>query len=78
MNTKKLSLALFPLMLAFASCMNMSGSNSKEGAIRITVPGGERGLYSFSKDNAASYKVSIILDGETVDSQTAELGGNYI
>lgn len=55
--------------------MNMSGSNSKEGAIRITVPGGERGLYSFSKDNATSYKVSIILDKEVIDSQTAELGG---
>lgn len=36
MNTKKLALALFPLLLAFASCMNIDGSNGKEGAIRVT------------------------------------------
>lgn len=76
MNIKKFSFAFLPaLILALVSCMNMSGSNSKEGAIRITVPGGERGLYTFSKDNANSYKVSIILDKEVIDSQTAELGG---
>lgn len=76
MNIKKFSFAFLPaLILALVSCMNMSGSNSKEGAIRITVPGGERGLYTFSKDNAQSYKVSIILDKEVIDSQTAELGG---
>ena len=80
MNIKKFSFAFLPaLILALVSCMNMSGSNSKEGAIRITVPGGERGLYTFSKDNANSYKVSIILDKEVIDSQTAEWGGgNYI
>lgn len=80
MNIKKFSFAFLPvLILALASCMNMSGSSSKEGAIRITVPGEERGLYTFSKDNATSYKVSIILDKEVIDSQTAELGGgNYI
>lgn len=78
MNIKKFSFAFLPaLILALVSCMN--SSNGKEGAIRITVPGVERGLYTFNKSNAASYKVSIILDGETVDSQTAELGGgNYI
>lgn len=80
MNIKKFSFAFLPaLILTLVSCMNMSGSSCKEGAIRITVPGVERGLYTFNKSNAASYKVSIILDGETVDSQTAELGGgNYI
>ncbi len=76
MNIKKFSFAFLPaLILVLASCMNMSGSNSKEGAIRITVPGGERGLYTFNKSNASSYKVSIILDKEVIDSQTAELGG---
>ena len=76
MNIKKFSFAFLPvLILALASCMNMSGSSSKEGAIRITVPGEERGLYTFNKSNASSYKVSIILDKEVIDSQTAELGG---
>lgn len=76
MNIKKFSFAFLPvLILALVSCMNMNSSNGKEGAIRITVPGGERGLYTFSKDNAQSYKVSIILDKEVIDSQTAELGG---
>lgn len=76
MNIKKFSFAFLPaLILVLASCMNMNSSNSKEGAIRITVPGGERGLYTFSKENANSYKVSIILDKEVIDSQTAELGG---
>lgn len=76
MNIKKFSFAFLPaLILALASCMNMNSSNSKEGAIRITVPGGERGLYTFSKENANSYKVSIILDKEVIDSQIAELGG---
>lgn len=76
MNIKKFSFAFLPaLILALVSCMNMSGSNSKEGAIRITVPGGERGLYTFNKSNASSYKVSIILDKEVIDSQTAELEG---
>lgn len=76
MNIKKFSFAFLPiLILALVSCMNMNSSNGKEGAIRITVPGGERGLYTFSKDNAQSYKVSIILDKEVIDSQIAELGG---
>lgn len=76
MNIKKFSFAFLPaLILALVSCMNMNSSNSKEGAIRITVPGGERGLYTFSKENANSYKVSIILDKEVIDSQIAELGG---
>lgn len=80
MNIKKFSFAFLPvLILALVSCMNMNSSNVKEGAIRITVPGKERGLYTFNKSNANSYKVSIILDKEVIDSQTAELGGgNYI
>lgn len=76
MNIKKFSFAFLPvLILALVSCMNMNSSNGKEGAIRITVPGEERGLYTFNKSNATSYKVSIILDKEVIDSQTAELGG---
>lgn len=76
MNIKKFSFAFLPvLILAIVSCMNMNSSNGKEGAIRITVPGEERGLYTFNKSNASSYKVSIILDKEVIDSQTAELGG---
>lgn len=76
MNIKKFSFAFLPvLILALVSCMNMNSSNGKEGAIRITVPGKERGLYTFNKSNASSYKVSIILDKEVIDSQTAELGG---
>ena len=76
MNIKKFSFAFLPvLILALVSCMNMNSSNGKEGAIRITVPGEERGLYTFNKSNASSYKVSIILDKKVIDSQTAELGG---
>lgn len=76
MNIKKFSFAFLPiLILALVSCMNMNSSNGKEGAIRITVPGKERGLYTFNKSNASSYKVSIILGKEVIDSQTAELGG---
>lgn len=76
MNIKKFSFAFLPvLILALVSCMNMNSSNGKEGAIRITVPGEERGLYTFNKSNASSYKVSIILGKEVIDSQTTELGG---
>ncbi|MDO5773581.1 MAG: hypothetical protein Q4P16_04645 [Spirochaetales bacterium] len=79
MNIKKFSFAFLPvLILAFISCMNINGSNGKDGAIRITVPGGERGLYTFNKDNASSYKVSIILDKEIIDSQTADSTGGGI
>lgn len=79
MNIKKFSFAFLPvLILALVSCMNMNSSNGKEGAIRITVPGEERGLYTFNKSNASSYKVSIILDKEVIDSQTAELAGGVI
>lgn len=73
---KKLIFSILPaFLLTLVSCMNMNSSNGKEGAIRITVPGEERGLYTFNKSNASSYKVSIILDKKVIDSQTAELGG---
>lgn len=73
---KKLIFSILPaFLLTLVSCMNMNSSNGKEGAIRITVPGEERGLYTFNKSNASSYKVSIILDKEVIDSQIAELGG---
>lgn len=73
---KKLIFSILPaFLLTLVSCMNMNSSSGKDGAIRITVPGGERGLYTFTKDNATSYKVSIILDKEVIDSQTVELGG---
>lgn len=76
MNIRKFSFAFLPaVILAFISCMNVNNSSGKDGAIRITVPGEERGLYTFNKSNASSYKVSIILDKEVIDSQTAELGG---
>ena len=52
MNTKKLALALFPLLLAFASCMNIDGSSGKEGAIRVTLPeSGSRGIYTLSSES---------------------------
>ncbi len=76
MNIRRFSFAFLPaVILAFISCMNVNNSSGKDGAIRITVPGGERGLYTFNKDNATSYKVSIILDKEVIDSQTADSTG---
>ena len=80
MNTKKLALALFPLMLAFASCMNMSGSNGKEGAIRITLPeSSSRGAAQLSKDNPL-YEVSLMQDDKTLDTKSSEStgGGNFV
>ena len=65
MNTKKLALALFPLLLAFASCMNIDGSSGKEGAIRVTLPeSGSRGTYTLSKDNPL-YEVSLMQGEKT-------------
>ncbi|WP_296664858.1 hypothetical protein [Treponema sp. UBA753] len=75
MNTKKLSLALFPLMLAFASCMNMSGSNGKEGAIRVALPeSGSRGSITLSKDNPL-YEVSLMQGDKTLDTKSSESTG---
>ncbi|WP_296011255.1 hypothetical protein [uncultured Treponema sp.] len=78
MNTKKLVLALFPLMLAFASCMNMSGSNGKEGAIRITLPeSSSRGSITLSKDNPL-YEVSLMQGDKTLDTKSSESTGGAI
>lgn len=80
MNTKKLSLALFPLMLAFASCMNMSGSNGKEGAIRVALPeSGSRGSITLSKDNPL-YEVSLMQGDKTLDTKSSEStgGGDFV
>lgn len=80
MNTKKLALALFPLLLAFASCMNMSGSSGKEGAIRITLPEScSRGAAQLSKDNPL-YEVSLMQGDKTLDTKSSEStgGGDFV
>lgn len=80
MNTKKLALALFPLLLAFASCMNMSGSNGKEGAIRIILPeSSSRGAAQLSKDNPL-YEVSLMQGDKTLDTKSSEStgGGDFV
>ena len=80
MNTKKLALALFPLLLAFASCMNIDGSNGKEGAIRVTLPeSGSRGTYTLSKDNPL-YEVSLMQGDKTLKTLSSEStgGGDFV
>lgn len=80
MNTKKLALALFPLLLAFASCMNIDGSSGKEGAIRITLPeSGSRGTYTLSKDNPL-YEVSLMQGDKTLKTLSSEStgGGDFV
>lgn len=79
MNTKKLALALFPLILTLVSCMNMNSSNGKEGAIRVALPGSSsRGSITLSKDNAI-YTVSLMQDDEQVkEPQTGSAGGGDI
>lgn len=80
MNTKKLALALFPLLLAFASCMNIDGSNGKEGAIRVTLPeSGSRGTYTLSKDNPL-YEVSLMQGEKTLKTLSSEStgGGDFV
>lgn len=75
MNTKKLALALFPLLLAFASCMNIDGSSGKEGAIRVTLPkSGSRGIYTLSKDNPL-YEVSLMQGDKTLKTLSSESTG---
>lgn len=75
MNTKKLALALFPLLLAFASCMNIDGSSGKEGAIRVTLPeSGSRGTYTLSKDNPL-YEVSLMQGDKTLKTLSSESTG---
>lgn len=80
MNTKKLVLALFPLLLAFASCMNIDGSSGKEGAIRVTLPeSGSRGTYTLSKDNPL-YEVSLMQGEKTLKTLSSEStgGGDFV
>lgn len=80
MNTKKLALALFPLLLAFASCMNIDGSSGKEGAIRVTLPeNGSRGIYTLSKDNPL-YEVSLMQGDKTLKTLSSEStgGGDFV
>lgn len=80
MNTKKLALALFPLLLAFASCMNIDGSSGKEGAIRVTLPeSGSRGTYTLSKDNPL-YEVSLMQGEKTRKNLSSEStgGGDFV
>lgn len=80
MNTKKLALALFPLLLAFASCMNIDGSSGKEGAIRITLPEScSRGAAQLSKDNPL-YEVSLMQGDKTLDTKSSEStgGGDFV
>lgn len=80
MNTKKLALALFPLLLAFASCMNIDGSNGKEGAIRVTLSeSGSRGTYTLSKDNPL-YEVSLMQGEKTLKTLSSEStgGGDFV
>ena len=80
MNTKKLALALFPLLLAFASCMNIDGSSGKEGAIRVTLPeSGSRRTYTLSKDNPL-YEVSLMQGEKTLKTLSSEStgGGDFV
>lgn len=78
MNTKKFTLALFPLLLAFASCMNINSSNGKEGAIRVALPeSGSRGFITLSKDNPL-YEVSLMQDDKTLDTKSSESTGGAI
>lgn len=80
MNTKKLALALFPLLLAFASCMNIDGSSGKEGAIRVTLPeSGSRGTYTLLKDNPL-YEVSLMQGEKTLKTLSSEStgGGDFV
>ena len=56
--------------------MNMGGSSGEDGAIRVALPGsGSRGAYTLSKENAKTYKVALLLDGENLKTQISEAGG---
>lgn len=68
--------ALVSFLFLLASCMNMGGSSGEDGAIRVALPGsGSRGAYTLSKENAKTYKVALLLDGENLKTQTSEAGG---
>ena len=67
---------LVSFLFLLASCMNMGGSSGEDGAIRVALPGnGSRGAYTLSKENAKTYKVALLLDGENLKTQTSEAGG---
>ena len=68
--------ALVCFLFLLASCMNMGSSSGSDGAIRVALPGsGSRGAYTLSKENAKTYKVALLLDGENKKTQTSEPGG---
>lgn len=68
--------ALVSFLFLLASCMNMGGSSGEDGAIRVALPGsGSRGAYTLSRENAKTYKVALLLDGENLKTQTSEAGG---
>ena len=68
--------ALVSFLFLLASCMNMGGSSGEDGAIRVALPGsGSRGAYTLIKENAKTYKVALLLDGENLKTQTSEAGG---
>ncbi|WP_308510198.1 hypothetical protein [uncultured Treponema sp.] len=68
--------ALVSFLFLLASCMNMGGSSGEDGAIRVALPvSGSRGVYTLSKENAKTYKVALLLDGENLKTQTSEAGG---
>lgn len=67
---------LVSFLFLLASCMNMGSSSGSDGAIRVAVPGsGSRGAYTLTKENAKTYKVALLLDGENLKTQTSEAGG---
>ena len=60
----------------FTALVSMGGSSGEDGAIRVALPGsGSRGAYTLSKENAKTYKVALLLDGENLKTQTSEAGG---
>lgn len=68
--------ALVSFLFLLASCMNMGGSSGEDGAIRVALPGsGSRGAYTLGKENAKTYKVALLLEGENLKTQTSEAGG---
>ena len=68
--------ALVSFLFLLASCMNMGGSSGEDGARRVALPGsGSRGAYTLSKENAKTYKVALLQDGENLKTQTSEAGG---
>ena len=68
--------ALVCFLFLLASCMNMGSSSGEDGAIRVALPGsGSRGAYTLGKENAKTYKVALLLEGENLKTQTSEPGG---